>query len=380
MYVLFSKRAIIANLKSESMKNFKNIHERVFLDTLGISEENGSGVIDFAHKFRNPQALHIYAGKIKDIPDVKKAFVEDFILPCVKGDFYKKIYNEIDGETNEKSHFNIVFKDRPELLDKWKAGGKKNFQAKNLFNENKEFVITHTKNPFDMFLIGTETNSCQDINGSANLNKCLMGYCLNPSTHAIMIKDMEDDSIVARAIFRMLWDEKKKQPVLLLEPVYLNDFAPLGYEEYIKNYAIERAKDMHVSLVCPKGWSPGEINNNECQLVSYDSGKAPFEYIDSGNGVVSGKVKIRVDIRDFIYQPEMERISDKVSHKRTIEPESKTKNQKPPKEQESKAKNHETFLKNNDDGIKNSTNVDYHKVLFNLPPKHNGDSIKKDNY
>ena len=73
-----------------------------------------------------------------------------------------------------------------------------------------------------MFLVGTETESCQSVKGPSNWNKCLMGYVLNPFTQAIMIKNPEDGRIVARSILRMLWNEERKQPVLFLEGAYSN--------------------------------------------------------------------------------------------------------------------------------------------------------------
>jgi hypothetical protein len=136
-----------------------------------------------------------------------------------------------------------------------------------------------------------------------------MGYVLNPCTQAILIKSKDDDRIVARSIIRMLWDEEKRKPILLLEKNYISEgLAPVKFEQMITNFAISRAKELGLQIVskCFSKFSKGSC---KIKVVSYDSGKAPFEYSDSAFAITNGKYILK-DTFNTLYSPIIERKRD----------------------------------------------------------------------
>jgi hypothetical protein len=154
-------------------------------------------------------------------------------------------------------------------------------------------------------MIGTETPSCQSVNGNPKYNKCLLGYILNPCTQAILIKSKEDESIVARSIIRILWNEKQKQPVLLLEKNYISSGRePVDYEKRILKYATDIAKEMKLELISTQ-FSNSKMGNCLDNIYSYDSGKAPFDYSDSAGGITDGKFII-IPSTNLLYSPKLE--------------------------------------------------------------------------
>jgi hypothetical protein len=236
-------------------------------------------------------------------------YIENFIRDYIEGNFYKKIYQEIpSGKQEYKSHFEIVFENRTKLLEKWKSEESEEF-IREIPSKNDDkkypFTITRSKNPLDIFMIGTETKSCQDVNGGGIFNKCLMGYILDPCIQAIMIKRQSDGMIVARALLRMLWNPEKKHPVLLLEKTYCNDNAPRGYGKSIENYAKKVAQEMVLPLVGYQTTNQkAPLYNYE--LVSNDGGKAPFQYVDASDiGISSGKFRL-TKYSNILFEPQFE--------------------------------------------------------------------------
>ena len=74
-----------------------------------------------------------------------------------------------------------------------------------------------------MFMLGTDVDgSCQSVHGSADLNRCLISYMLDPSVRAVVVRDAEG-IIVARRILRMMLHTNpsgEEQPVLVLFDCY----------------------------------------------------------------------------------------------------------------------------------------------------------------
>jgi hypothetical protein len=301
----FEDSDIIYSLNRDVMENFENIFEDKFRKLIDIPTSTKGSFREFLNNFRDPKVIFKYYGKIKEIPKVKKVFIEDFVIPNMEGNFYKKIYSQSDSLIKGKSHFSIVFNDRPELLEKWKKQATVEIKAKAFSNQIKLFTLTQTKNSYDMFMLGTETHSCQDVDGNPKFNKCLMGYVLNPCTQAIVIKSKDTGKIAARSIIRMLWDKEKRQPVLLLEKNYKKGLAPVKYEQMITNFAISRAKEMGLPIIS-KEFSNFSKDKYNGKVVSYDSGKAPFEYCDSANGVTDGKY-VLTQTFNLLYSPKFER-------------------------------------------------------------------------
>ena len=131
---------------------------------------------------------------------------------------------------------------------------------------------------FDLMLLcGTQVQgSCQRIDGDPDLNKCLLAYLMDGKHRLLAIKD-RDGKIVARSIFRLLWDAQQKRPSLMLEPVYSN-VPDDSLTKALGAFAKDQAK--RLGLDCYVPWGQGDA-----QLESFGSGEAPWEYVDSAKGV-----------------------------------------------------------------------------------------------
>lgn len=150
------------------------------------------------------------------------------------------------------------------------------------------FTIEDTDNYLDLFFAGQEVaNSCQRLDGDPNLNKCLLGYVADGKNRLLAIKDIEG-KIVARQIFRILWDGEK--PVLLTEPIY-PDLVKPAYSKALELFAKQRAKELGLTLLAV---------TEDSSLPAYGKAvhslgsPAPYEYSDTadrtgfGAGVTMG--------------------------------------------------------------------------------------------
>jgi hypothetical protein len=101
------------------------------------------------------------------------------------------------------------------------------------------------------------------------------------------IKD-KDGKIVARQIFRILWDGEK--PVLLTEPIY-PDLVKPAYSKALELFAKQRAKDLGLPLLAVT--QDSSLPAYEKAIYSLGS-PAPYEYSDTadrtglGAGVTEG--------------------------------------------------------------------------------------------
>jgi hypothetical protein len=137
----------------------------------------------------------------------------------------------------------------------------------------------------DLLGCGTEVaGSCQRVDGSAFLNKCLLGYCLDGKNAMVAVKDIEG-KIQARCILKLLWNETEQKPVLFLERLY-PDPCSIERQSAIRTVAMQCAKEMNCQLL--------EKGTDESQTIVSLGGPCPYEYEDGANGVMpNGKFVIR---------------------------------------------------------------------------------------
>lgn len=144
------------------------------------------------------------------------------------------------------------------------------------------WTVVDTDDWEDMLLCGTDVlGSCQNINGEG-LNKCLLSYILDGKNRLIAVKD-ESGKILARSIFRILWDKKEKMPVLFMERTYSSAGATSAVG-VLEKMALKRSEVLGI----PLAFSGKPYRN---PLISLGS-KAPFEYVDSGKGETNGQYEI----------------------------------------------------------------------------------------
>ncbi len=134
----------------------------------------------------------------------------------------------------------------------------------------------------DLFLSGTEVSgSCQRVDGAPSLNKCLLAYVMDGKNRMLAVKDAFG-KIVARSMFRLLWDDKNKKPILFQDRIYPS----LCSKELVSAlnwHAEKRAKELGCPLVT--------VNRDRKEMSDYRGtalslGSAcPYEYEDAAEGI-----------------------------------------------------------------------------------------------
>lgn len=141
-------------------------------------------------------------------------------------------------------------------------------------------TATLTRDWQDLFLCGTEVSgSCQRIDGSAHLKKCLLAYCLDGKNAVVAVKN-EQGRMVARRILRLLWDDTHKTPALFLERTYPSN-CPANREEALALVAKECAVKLNCRL-----FEAG--TSQDIALCSLGS-SCRDEYADAAGGLIAGQ-------------------------------------------------------------------------------------------
>ena len=148
------------------------------------------------------------------------------------------------------------------------------------------YQVFDSDDPNHFLLMGTEVlNSCQQVNGSSELNVCLLGYFLDGKHRLNLICDSENH-ILARSVIRLMMDAQG-QPVLFLERFYVADAAP-EYPVLLTKMAIKKAKSLGIPLVCSqKHFEKAGYKSYPHSIIA--NGKpVPFEYVDAVEGKQAG--------------------------------------------------------------------------------------------
>lgn len=157
-----------------------------------------------------------------------------------------------------------------------------------------KFYIEMTNDFSNILELGRQTGGCQNIDGSPNFNKCLLGYVFGKN-RILAIKNSKNEKMIARCIVRLLWDETDKKPVMFMEKIYSLNPAT-QHIQYFLDFAKTIAKDQGLILLLSKHFndvSSKKNNDYPNELVSYGS-YAPFEYSDSNSdGITEGKYKCK---------------------------------------------------------------------------------------
>lgn len=268
-------------------------------------------------KFRNSNALLIYAGKLNEISkkidpslsdaEIKQlrdkmkqllASVVDALLidleDAEKQSFHNMRYSlEGDG----KVHARALFSTRPELFEKWKQNktySLKDFMEKEGKSQNYSsyydgWTIAITDDPADLFLCGTETDSCQSVHKSIQNNIALLGYVVDTKIKIGVIKNAENQ-IIARRILCLGLD-RDIDPVLLMEELYYQAAFKGEIHGLLESLIIEFAKELESPLLCNHKEFTSKISMSDWDRVKqekkYAKGihslgcPAPYEYVDS---------------------------------------------------------------------------------------------------
>lgn len=230
-------------------------------DKLGVDRALEHDVIEQFCSSRYPMGLFQYTAPMEDeaVMPACKTFIEEVASGRFKD--YRHEHN------THKTYLT------PEQLAKWERGGTKALASGKSIIDSEEWQ--------DLFLCGTEVqSSCQAVNGDADKNKCLMGYCLDGKCRVICIKEEAsvDKPIISRAIFRIVLDESNN-PCL-----YLDDSYPFDDHELIETFAKERADEIGIPLY---------VHGRDNKLFSKGCA-APYEYADAtAEGVQDGPYEFK---------------------------------------------------------------------------------------
>jgi len=155
--------------------------------------------------------------------------------------------------------------------------------------EKTALQVSITDDWQDIFLCGTEVpGSCQRVDGDGNLNKGLLGYCLDGKIQMAALKDKKSGKIRSRALLKLLLTKEGGKPVLFLERIYPSP-CPDDQVKALSSIAIQRAKDLGIDLYT--------LNLGLCcgdAKVGLESLRcpAPFEYADGGGGLVRNGIYV----------------------------------------------------------------------------------------
>jgi hypothetical protein len=249
-------------------------------------------------KFRNQTALFNYYQSINELPGGEREKVKSALNAYVN-DVLKKTFRENRYDIESSAHLKLVFNKYPNLKKSWiKAEAEEAIQLRGA--KGKDYKISETHDPCDLLLIGTEVaGSCLQVNGNLT-NKCLASYLMNGELRPIVVK--RRGRIVARRMMRLMWDEQKEKPVILLEKLYLNTYNE-EISQAIIDKAVAKAKSMNVYLVSKEIRSdkpyPGTI---KCA-----KGFAPFTYSDAASGIKDGPFVIEGS--HILYEPQKQNIA-----------------------------------------------------------------------
>ncbi|KKU07132.1 MAG: hypothetical protein UX10_C0015G0018 [Candidatus Magasanikbacteria bacterium GW2011_GWA2_45_39] len=147
------------------------------------------------------------------------------------------------------------------------------------------FVAEESEDPDLLLRMGIDVSgSCQNVNGSPELNRNLISYVMDGKIKTIFVRDV-DGEIMGRSILRILYDEESKTPVVHLERSYHREGAPIQVvNDMLFSVAEEKTRQMGLPLVIS-----GKFNANHSLkpyghvLISY-GGPGTTEYVDTIGG------------------------------------------------------------------------------------------------
>ncbi len=229
--------------------------------------------VELNEMFRIDKALWIYAGVLarsyagQPPMEVFASFVDLLLLDLKdpKGEHYRKKRYALENNM----HLQELFSQRQELFTQWQEN--QSFPLKTFIETHcpdcaqgtdlsvyEGWTIEITDNPVDLFLCGTEIETCQHI--TKELSSGLLDYCLGGEIKILEIKN-RDKQVVARHIFRMLLDQNKN-PVLFMEMLYQRaGLPPKLAAGSLEKLAKLRAKELQVPLTCT--WGDGALYGQE---------------------------------------------------------------------------------------------------------------------
>lgn len=282
------------DLLDEPLENLKSGFHNKLTDIFDVPKELLEKNFDNTlGQWRNLDALYRYAAKLTEEPTANQ-LLSQFVKQTLQGTFENERYS-----AKENRHLRRIEKKHLDVFNAWKQDVVLN---PGLLGLPPSFKALETSDPNHFLLMGTEVRgSCQSVDGSPDLNKCLVGTMLDGKYRLLLILD-SSGKILARSLIRLMRDHKKK-PILFIETPYTAN-SRYEYENALLAIAKQKAKVLDLPLVFDAKHFPG-VNGAKSftsNLSVKDSG-LPFEYVDALEGVQSPPYKIKGKDGSLVWIP-----------------------------------------------------------------------------
>ncbi|MBS0615492.1 MAG: hypothetical protein JSR58_02950 [Verrucomicrobia bacterium] len=256
----------------------------------------------FIQSERYPNGFLYYASRLQTLAPEERAPVNAALreLPkaILEGSFPAMRYN-----TSKSLHLKTISQNFPSIIEKWKTA----VPLDPLNLSAGKYTLEDTDQWEDLFLLGTDVyGSCLNLHERAYYNKCLLALILDGKNRAIVVKD-KNGRIVGRSVLKLLWDPKKKEPVLFMDKFYVSHSVGLipPIHQMLVEGCIQKARSMGLCLVACE-----ENDNIDPKKPTYENkleslgSSAPYEYVDAKDAITDGV--FRIGKNHIIFEPKIE--------------------------------------------------------------------------
>jgi len=276
--------AVLPRLKSiQNPGDFNEQMNEVFKDLfpdLSNAQNAAAQFRRYREHSRYPAGVLSYAAKIQsglhgDEKASVMATISQFVNATVLSPHPEQAFKQLRYDPTKSLHLRLLANKAPDAFAQWQQPciykpsaafldntSDSTKQTNNLTDpanlflltpssrqDAKQFSVVDTDAAEDLFLCSTEVaGSCQTIQEQAHLNKALMAYSLDGKYRLLAIKSA-DGRLMGRRLLRLLWNERRQQPVLHLEHFYHNPGIPEKYAQALVELALQKAKQMGCVLV-----------------------------------------------------------------------------------------------------------------------------------
>lgn len=284
---------------SKDATNLLNEWQRYMGDLFGIKGDHLSDFYaTFGNSKRYPNGLLIYASRLQELPNEMKdpvmPLLGKFAASVLDGSFPKARY-----DTRDNPHLRTISAHRPDLLKKWQEP----LPIKVVLGPNNEqWTIEDSDAWEDLFLFGTETTSCHNID---NAEYCihLLAPLLDGKIRLMVARD-GNGKIAERIVIILPWDPKQKNAAILVERFGTKvGSSDKMIEKELLDSCEQKAKVMDIPLVATSYCHhvPGaKAYPNPLHSLG---GPVPLEKVESKFGYTFKKGIYTIDKTHFLWEP-----------------------------------------------------------------------------
>ncbi|MBS0626637.1 MAG: hypothetical protein JSS09_00320 [Verrucomicrobia bacterium] len=268
-----------------SLNRLKELSEKSFItDSYADIEDIKNVIAAYKETFGStqiPNALKTYEIGLKSLndPDVQKDHTRFVRSVLLGNEIFKKERYRIDNNPNLRK----IAEKRPDTFEKWQESLDSTTLPNNI-------TIFETDDPITLFEAPTlAKRTCQSIDSSVSLNKCLISFCIDGGIRMVIAKDASKKTI-AFQVLRIIQDTKG-EPALLLEPLYSNT-PNLEITKALETAALQKAKHIGCRLFTK---SPRIQISPYIGSFKWEGGNCKYTYSDLIGGILTqGKTSFSI--------------------------------------------------------------------------------------